>query len=40
MLSGSTYTILHFVVFLVLMHSHPDDDSKRDQNMLIINNTS
>jgi len=38
MLSGSTYTILQFVVFLVLLYSYPDDDSKSHQNMLVIKN--
>ena len=31
-------TILHFVVFLVLLYSYPDDESKSDQNMLVMNN--
>ena len=38
MLSGSTYIILQFVVFFVFLLSYPDDDSKRDLNMLVINN--
>jgi len=37
--SGSTFTVWQFVVFLILLYSHPDDyDGKRDQNLLVINN--
>jgi len=36
MSNGSTYTILRYVVFLIPLYSYPDDDSKSDQNMLVI----
>jgi hypothetical protein len=39
MLSGSTYTIRQFFVFLVLLQNYPDDDHRKsDRNMLVINN--
>jgi hypothetical protein len=37
MLSGSTYSIWWFIVFLVFLQSYPHD-RKSDENMLVINN--
>lgn len=38
MLSGSTYTIWQFIVFLVLLWSNPDDGIRSDRNILVIGN--
>jgi hypothetical protein len=40
-MSSSTYTLLQFIVFLVLLQCYPDnDDDKSDQYMLVIKNIS
>ena len=39
-LSSSTYTLLQFTVFLVLLQCYPDDDDKSDRYMLVIYNIS
>ena len=37
-MSRSTYTLLQFTVFLVLLQFYPDDDEKSNLYMLVINN--
>jgi len=37
-LSGSRYSVLQIIVFLVLLESYPDDDHKSDGNVLVISN--
>ena len=38
-LSGSSPTIWHFIVFLLVLYSDPDDDRKSGRNMLIMDKT-
>ena len=38
-LSSSTYTLLQFIVFLVLLQCYPYDDNKGNRYMLIFHNT-
>jgi hypothetical protein len=37
-LNGSADAVWQFIVSLVRLYSYPDDDGKRDGNMLVINN--
>jgi hypothetical protein len=38
MISGATYTVWQFIVFLVPLQSYPDGDRKSGRNVLVINN--
>jgi hypothetical protein len=37
-LNGSSDTVWQFIVSLIRLYSYPDDDGKRDGNMMVINN--